>query len=64
MFIPIFRGEYEKRALFGHGFGFFCAAYGRTGGDGLGTASAASGLLLVILVLAGNGVALVTVIST
>ena len=69
MDLPIFGGEDKERALVGHGFGLFCAveAVGRT----LWHFSIVScipvvhlGLLLIVIVLVGNGVTFIAVIAT
>lgn len=65
--LPIFRGEDEKRTLFGHGFGLFCAWNGRTlrlRFEAEAVIFNSFGLLLVIIVLVGNRVPLVTVVTT
>ena len=67
MDLPIFGGEDKERALVGHGFGLFGAA---TDGRTLWHFSIVScipvvlGLLLIVIVLVGNGVTFIAVIAT
>ena len=67
--LPILGGEDEKRTLFWHGFGLFCAADGRTLRFVFEAVFGASGasrgrLLLIIFVFIGNRVPFVTVGTT
>ena len=66
--LPIFGGEDKERALVGHGSGLFGAA---TDGRTLWHFSIVScipvvhlGLLLIVIVLVGNGVTFIAVIAT
>ena len=68
MELPIFGGEDKERALVGHGFGLFCAVetVGRTWWHFsiVSCIPVVLGLLLIVIVLVGNGVTFIAVIAT